>query len=307
MGTEENLLSRMNTQYHKFSKGQKKLVSYITENYDKAAFFTAAKLGETVGVSESTVVRFAIHLGYKGYPEFQKALEELVRNKLNSIQRMEVTYGRVPQSEILDTVLRADIEKIKLTMENIDHNAFELAVETILEAKSIYIVGIRSCAPLASFLGFYFNLLFDNVHLMHTNSSSELFEQMIHISKDDVIIGISFPRYSMRTLKALEFANNRNAKVITLTDSIHSPMNLYSSCNLIARSDMASIVDSLVAPLSVINALVVALCMRKQREVTATLEDLEKIWDEYQVYNNDEINLADGKEIEIRNPDELED
>ena len=307
MGTEENLLSRMNTQYHKFSKGQKKLVSYITDNYDKAAFFTAAKLGETVGVSESTVVRFAIHLGYKGYPEFQKALEELVRNKLNSIQRMEVTYGRVPQSEILDTVLRADIEKIKLTMENIDHNAFELAVETILEAKSIYIVGIRSCAPLASFLGFYFNLLFDNVHLMHTNSSSELFEQMIHISKDEVIIGISFPRYSMRTLKALEFANNRNAKVITLTDSIHSPMNLYSSCNLIARSDMASIVDSLVAPLSVINALVVALCMRKQREVTATLEDLEKIWDEYQVYNNDEINLADGKEIEIRNPDELED
>ena len=307
MGTEENLLSRMNTQYHKFSKGQKKLVSYITDNYDKAAFFTAAKLGETVGVSESTVVRFAIHLGYKGYPEFQKALEELVRNKLNSIQRMEVTYGRVPQSEILDTVLRADIEKIKLTMENIDHNAFELAVETILEAKSIYIVGIRSCAPLASFLGFYFNLLFDNVHLMHTNSSSELFEQMIHISKDDVIIGISFPRYSMRTLKALEFANNRNAKVITLTDSIHSPMNLYSSCNLIARSDMASIVDSLVAPLSVINALVVALCMRKQKEVTATLEDLEKLWDEYQVYNNDEINLADGKEIEIRNPDELED
>ena len=307
MGTEENLLSRMNTQYHKFSKGQKKLVSYITDNYDKAAFFTAAKLGETVGVSESTVVRFAIHLGYKGYPEFQKALEELVRNKLNSIQRMEVTYGRVPQSEILDTVLRADIEKIKLTMENIDHNAFELAVETILEAKSIYIVGIRSCAPLASFLGFYFNLLFDNVHLMHTNSSSKLFEQMIHISKDDVIIGISFPRYSMRTLKALEFANNRNAKVITLTDSIHSPMNLYSSCNLIARSDMASIVDSLVAPLSVINALVVALCMRKQKEVTATLEDLEKIWDEYQVYNNDEINLADGKEIEIRNPDELED
>ena len=307
MGTEENLLSRMNTQYHKFSKGQKKLVSYITDNYDKAAFFTAAKLGETVGVSESTVVRFAIHLGYKGYPEFQKALEELVRNKLNSIQRMEVTYGRVPQSEILDTVLRADIEKIKLTMENIDHNAFELAVETILEAKSIYIVGIRSCAPLASFLGFYFNLLFDNVHLMHTNSSSELFEQMIHISKDDVIIGISFPRYSMRTLKALEFANNRNAKVITLTDSIHSPMNLYSSCNLIARSDMASIVDSLVAPLSVVNALVVALCMRKQREVTATLEDLEKIWDEYQVYNNDEINLADGKEIEIHNPDELED
>ena len=302
MGKGENLLNKMNVKYQKFSKGQKKLASYISDNYDKAAFMTAAKLGETVGVSESTVVRFAIHLGYKGYPEFQKALEELVRNKLNSIQRMEVTYGKVPQAEILDTVLHSDIDKIKMTMENIDHDAFEQAVETILDAKSIYIVGIRSCAPLASFLGFYFHLLFNQVHLLHTNSSSELFEQMIHISEEDLIIGISFPRYSMRTLKALEFANNRKARVITLTDSIHSPMNLYSSCNLIARSDMASIVDSLVAPLSVINALVVALCMRKQKEVVATLEDLEKIWDEYQVYKNDEINMADGHDIKIRDP-----
>ena len=302
MGKGENLLNKMNVKYQKFSKGQKKLASYISDNYDKAAFMTAAKLGETVGVSESTVVRFAIHLGYKGYPEFQKALEELVRNKLNSIQRMEVTYGKVPQAEILDTVLHSDIDKIKMTMENIDHDAFEQAVETILDAKSIYIVGIRSCAPLASFLGFYFHLLFNQVHLLHTNSSSELFEQMIHISEEDVIIGISFPRYSMRTLKALEFANNRKARVITLTDSIHSPMNLYSSCNLIARSDMASIVDSLVAPLSVINALVVALCRRKQKEVVATLEDLEKIWDEYQVYKNDEINMADGHDIKIRDP-----
>ena len=302
MGKGENLLNKMNVKYQKFSKGQKKLASYISDNYEKDAFMTAAKLGETVGVSESTVVRFAIHLGYKGYPEFQKALEELVRNKLNSIQRMEVTYGKVPQAEILDTVLHSDIDKIKMTMENIDHDAFEQAVETILDAKSIYIVGIRSCAPLASFLGFYFHLLFNQVHLLHTNSSSELFEQMIHISEEDVIIGISFPRYSMRTLKALEFANNRKARVITLTDSIHSPMNLYSSCNLIARSDMASIVDSLVAPLSVINALVVALCMRKQKEVVATLEDLEKIWDEYQVYKNDEINMADGHDIKIRDP-----
>ena len=290
MGTEENLLSRMNTQYHKFSKGQKKLVSYITDNYDKAAFFTAAKLGETVGVSESTVVRFAIHLGYKGYPEFQKALEELVRNKLNSIQRMEVTYGRISQSHILETVLQSDQEKIKDTLEHIDEHAFELAVDTIIKAKHIYIVGIRSCAPLAAFMAFYFNLMFENVTLLQTNNSSELFEQMVRISKDDVIIGISFPRYSMRTLKAMEFANNRNAKVITLTDSVHSPMNLYSSCNLIARSDMASIVDSLVAPLSVINALIVALCMKKQGEVAKTLETLEDIWNE-----NDEINYIDDK------------
>ena len=272
------------------SKGQKLLATYITDNYDKAVFLTAAKLGTTVGVSESTVVRFATHLGYKGYPEFQKALEELVRNKLNSVQRMEVTYGRISQSKILETVLTSDADKIKTTMEKIDHNAFELAVNTILNAKNIYIVGIRSCAPLASFLGFYLTLMFDHVQLLTTNSSSELFEQMVRIDKEDVIIGISFPRYSMRTLKTLEFANNRNSKVITLTDSVHSPMNLYSSCNLIAKSDMASIVDSLVAPLSVINALIVALCMKKQSEVVGTLESLEKIWDEYQVYDNDEIN-----------------
>lgn len=299
MSNTEHLLSKINMQYQSFSKGQKKLAAYIKENYDKAAFLTAAKLGETVGVSESTVVRFATHLGYKGYPEFQRELEELVRNKLNSIQRMEVTYGKVPQSEILDTVLHSDIDKIKMTLEAVDHEAFNLAVETILSAKNIYVVGIRSCAPLAEFLAFYLNLIFDGVRLLNTNSASELFEQMIRIGENDVIIGISFPRYSMRTLKTLEFANNRNAKVITLTDSIHSPMNLYSSCNLIARSDMASIVDSLVAPLSVINALVVALSMRKQKTVVATLEALEKIWDEYQVYNNDEINLADNHEIEL--------
>lgn len=302
MSNTERLLSKINVQYQNFSKGQKKLAAYIKENYDKAAFLTAAKLGETVGVSESTVVRFATHLGYKGYPEFQRELEELVRNKLNSIQRMEVTYGKVPQSEILDTVLHSDIEKIKMTLEAVDHEAFNLAVETILNAENIYVVGIRSCAPLAEFLAFYLNLIFDGVRLLNTNSASELFEQMIRIGERDVIIGISFPRYSMRTLKALEFANNRNAKVITLTDSIHSPMNLYSSCNLIARSDMPSIVDSLVAPLSVINALVVALSMRKQKTVVATLEALEKIWDEYQVYNNDEINLADDHEIELKDP-----
>ena len=222
-------------------------------------------------------------------------MEELVRTKLNSIQRMEVTYGRITQSEILESVLHSDIDKIKLTLANIDQNAFEMAVDTILNARKIYIVGIRSCAPLAEFLSFYLNLICDNVVPVHTNASSDVFEQMIRISEEDVIIGISFPRYSMRTLKALEFASNRKAKVITLTDSIHSPINLYSSCNLIARSDMASIVDSLVAPLSVINALVVALCMKKQNEVITTLETLEEIWDEYQVYSSDELNLAEDK------------
>lgn len=299
MANTNDLLNRINKNYSKMSKGQKLLATYITDNYDKAVFLTAAKMGEIVGVSESTVVRFAMSLGYKGYPEFQNALEELVRNKLNSVQRMEVTYGRISQSDILQTVLQSDADKIKTTLEKIDHNAFDLAVDTILGARNIYIVGIRSCAPLASFLSFYLNLMFDNVRLLHTNSSSEIFEQMVRIGEDDVIIGISFPRYSMRTLKALEFANNRNAKVITITDSIHSPMNLYSSCNLIADSDMASIVDSLVAPLSVINALIVALCMKKQNEVAKTLTTLEEIWDEYQVYDNDEIDLIDDS-IKIR-------
>lgn len=305
MTQSENLLARINRQYPKLSKGQKHLANYIIEHYDKAVFLTAAKLGQEVGVSESTTVRFATQLGYDGFPQFHRALEELVRNRLNSIQRMEFTYGRVPQSEILDTVLQSDVEKIKMTLEQMDHSAFNLAVDTILRAKTIYIVGIRSCAPLASFLSFYLNLIFDDVRLLHTNSSSEIFEQMIRIGEKDVIIGISFPRYSMRTLKAMEFANNRKAKVITLTDSVHSPMNLYSSCNLIARSDMASIVDSLVAPLSVINALVVALCMRKQKDVMHTLESMEKIWDEYQVYSNDEINYIDER-IKIKFPEERE-
>ena len=295
MGTNNELLQKIDDGYAKFSKGQKKLADYIRRDYDKAAFLTAAKMGQVVGVSESTVVRFATALGYSGYPAFQKALEEMVRTRLNSIQRMEVTYGRITQGEILASVLQSDIEKIKLTMESIDHEAFELAVETILKARKVYVVGIRSCAPLASFLSFYLNLLCEDVTAVSTTSSSEIFEQLIRIGEEDVIIGISFPRYSMRTLKALEFASNRKAKVITLTDSIHSPMNLYSSCNLIARSDMASIVDSLVAPLSVVNALVVALCMKKQKEVVSTLEMLEEIWDEYQVYSGDELDKVSGK------------
>ena len=298
MQNKNELLQKINDGYPKFSKGQKKLAEFIREDYDKAAFLTAAKMGEEVGVSESTVVRFAMALGYDGYPGFQKALGELVRTKLNSIQRMEVTYGRISQGEILASVLQSDIEKIKLTMEAIDQGAFEMAVDTILNARKIYVVGIRSCAPLASFLCFYLNLVCDDVTAVNTSSPSEIFEQMLRIGEEDVMIGISFPRYSMRTLKALEYASNRKAKVITLTDSVHSPMTLYSSCNLIARSDMASIVDSLVAPLSVVNALVVALCMKKQNEVISTLTALEGIWDEYQVYNKDELNMV-GEKVEL--------
>ena len=292
MEQTDNLLLRIQKYDKTFSKGQKRLAAYVLKNYDKAVFLTASKLGKEVGVSESTTVRFATQLGYKGFPEFHRALEELVRNKLNSIQRMKVTYGHVPEAEILDTVFQSDIEIIKLTMEHIDHAAFEMAVETLLSARTIYIIGIRSCAPLASFLSFYLNMILDDVRLIQTSSASEIFEQMIRIGDQDAIIGISFPRYSMRTLK-----------VITLTDSVHSPINLYSSCNLIARSDMASIVDSLVAPLSVVNALVVALCMKRQKEVVHTLETMEKIWDEYQVYSNDEMEHADDT-IKMLNPEQ---
>ena len=304
MRSKNELLKKIEDGYPKFSKGQKKLADFIRLDYDKAAFLTAARMGEEVGVSESTVVRFAMALGYDGYPEFQRALGEMLRMKLNSIQRMEVTYGRISQGEILATVLHSDIEKIKLTMEAIDHETFETAVNVILNARRIYVIGIRSCAPLASFLCFYLHLVCDNVIEVNTSSPREIFEQMIRINEEDVIIGISFPRYSMRTLKALEYASNRKAKVITLTDSVHSPMTIYSSCNLIARSDMASIVDSLVAPLSVVNALVVALCMKKQKEVITTLETLEEIWDEYQVYNKDELNMV-GDKMEMPGAREL--
>lgn len=256
---------------------------------------TAAKLGAQADVSESTTVRFAMQLGYAGFPEFHRALEELVMNKLNSIQRMQMTYGRVPQGEILGTVLQSDIEKIKMTMDEVSPEAFEQAVEMLLKARTIYIVGIRSCAPLASFLSFYLHMIFDDVRLIQTSSASEIFEQMIRIGEEDVMIGISFPRYSLRTQKALEFASRRKAKVLTITDSVHSPLNVWASCRLIAKSDMASIVDSLVAPLSLINALVVALCMKRQASVVETLETMEEIWDEYQVYSNDELSPDTGK------------
>lgn len=293
MENRYDIITRINQYYGKMSKGQKTIANFIYDHYDQAVFMTAAKLGDTVGVSESTVVRFASYVGYSGYPEFQKDLEEWVQNKINSVQKIDAKYGRSTQSEILTSVLSADIEKITDTISNLDPAAFETAVNIILEAKNIYIMGIRSCAPLADFLHFYLNMIRGNVILLRTTSVSETFEQMIRIDEKDAMIGISFPRYSMRTLKAMEFANDRNAKVIAITDSVHSPMNLYSSCNLLARSDMVSIVDSLVAPLSLINALVVAMCLKRPADVTKNLKELESAWNSYQVYLNDEINFID--------------
>ena len=300
---EENrndIITRMNEKFVSMSKSHKKIAAFITDHYEQAVFMTAARLGENLGISESTVVRFASGLGYDGYPEFQKALEEWVQSKLSTVQKISVKYGKSTQSEILSAVLTADIEKIQDTIENLDPVAFEAAVDSILEAENIYIVGIRSCEPLADFLSFYLHMIRGNVHLIRTTNVSELFEQMIRINEKDAVSGISFPRYSMRPLKAMEFANDRNAKVITITDSVHSPMNLYSSCNLLARSDMVSIVDSLVAPLSVINALVVALCLKCPKEVKQGLETLEDVWNTYQVYYNDEINYIGDEPMMVR-------
>ena len=292
-GSEKDVICLIEEKYGKMSKSHRKIADFIKEHYDQAVFMTAAKTGEVLGVSESTVVRFASALGFDGFPDFQKTLAAWVKDKLNAVSKMGVKYGQSSQSELLTTVLRGDMEKINDTIERVDPVAFETAIDTIVSAKNIYIVGIRSCEPLADFLSFYLNMIRGNVILLRTTSVSEMFEQMIRIDEQDALIGISFPRYSMRTLKAMEFANDRNAKVIAITDSPHSPMNLYSSCNLFARSDMVSIVDSLVAPLSLINALVVALCLKCPREVKENLEMLEQTWNNYQVYLNDEINFID--------------
>lgn len=293
MELEKDVIQIIDEKYPKMSKSHKSIARFIKEDYDQAVFMTAAKIGEKLSISESTVVRFASGLGYDGYPEFQKKLAEWVKNKLNVVQKVSSKYGKSSQSELLRSVLTSDMEKISDTLHTMDPVAFEAAINVILEAKTIYIVGIRSCEPLADFLSFYLNMIRGNVVLLRTTSVSEMFEQMIRIDERDAVIGISFPRYSMRTLKAMEFATDRNAKVISITDNVHSPMCLYSSCNLFARSDMVSIVDSLVAPLSVINALVVALCLRVPDEVKKNLETLETTWNNYQVYLNDEINFID--------------
>ncbi len=292
-------ISRINEKFNKMSKSHKKLATFVIDHYEQAAFMTAAKMAKTVGISEATVVRFAYALEYEGYPEFQSSLADWVKKKLNTVQSIGAKYGSSTQAEILTSVLSADIEKIEDTIEHIDVQAFEAAVDIILGAKHVYIIGLRSCKPMAQFLHFYLNIIRGDVKLIDSTSTSETFEQMLRISGEDVVIGISFPRYSMRTLKAMEMANDKNAKVITITDSIHSPMCLYSSCNLLARSDMVSIVDSLVAPLSIINALVVAMCLKKPEDVRKNLESLEYAWDNYQVYLKDEIDFIDEEMLNV--------
>ena len=286
-----DLITKIQSELPGFSKGQKQIARFILEHYDKAAFMTASRLGVTVGVSESTVVRFATELGYDGYPHLQRALQEMIRNKLTSVQRMEVAGDRMGGRDVLQTVLHADTDMIRVTLDEIDRDAFQGAVDALMGAKRIYILGVRSSSALASFVGFYFNLLFENVTLVHTNSVSEIFEQVLRVGPGDVLFGISFPRYSKRTLSAMKYARDRGARVIALTDSQLSPLARVADHVLLARSDMASFVDSLVAPLSVINALIVAVGMSRRDEIEQTFNKLERIWEEYDVYEKPEDDI----------------
>ena len=267
-----------------FSKGQKKIANFILESYDKAAFMTASRLGKRVGVSESTVVRFAAELGYDGYPDMQRSLQKMIRNRLTSVQRIEVANDRLEDHDLLSTVLQSDMEKIRLTLEEVDREGFDRAVDAIVSARKIYIIGVRSSAAIASFLSFYLNLIFEDVCLVTANTASDIFESLLRVGEGDVVVGISFPRYSSRTVQAMRLARSRGATTVAITDSEASPLAANSTYTLKARSDMASFVDSLVAPLSMVNALLVAVSRRKNDDLARTFRTLEEIWDEYGVY-----------------------
>lgn len=284
----KQLLAKIEKRYSSLSKGHKKIADYITANYDKAAFMTAAKLGNKVGISESTVVRFATELGYDGYPELQKNLQEVVKNRLTSVQRMEVAGTTASGGDILEKALVSDIETIKATREQTSREAFNASVEAINKARHIYVLGVRSSAPLASFAAFYLNFVYDHVTLIESTGTGESFEQTFRINSDDVCIAISFPRYSKQTINTLQFISDRGATVISITDSENSPIARFATHLLIARSNMVSFVDSLVAPLSLINALIAAAAKEKSEEVYNNLNTLENIWDEYQVYQTHE-------------------
>lgn len=280
-----DILTNIQENMSGFSKGQKLIANYILNYYDKAAFMTASKLGKTVNVSESTVVRFAAELGYDGYPSMQKALQEMIRNKLTSVQRIEVTNDRIGDQDVLSTVMQSDMDKIRITMDEIDRESFASAVDAICNARNIYVLGVRSASVLADFLAFYFQYIFERVINIDTVSISEVFEQTIHVDADDVFIGLSFPRYSKRTVTAMEYAKSRGAQVVAITDSKASPLVPLADFALIAKSDMASFVDSLVAPLSLVNALIVAVSRKKDKELQVTLSKLEEIWAKYEVYD----------------------
>ena len=280
----EDILSILQHSASGFSKGQRTLANYITESYDKAAFMTASRLGKTVGVSESTVVRFAVELGYDGYPSMQKAMQEMVLNRLTSVQRIEVANDRIGNQDVLSMVLQSDADKLRQTAELVNRDEFRIAVNKIRSAKRIFILGARSAAPLANFLGYYLEFMFNNVRVITSSGASEVFEKLMGLTQDDVLIAFSFPRYSAATVKGAQYSRTTGATVIGFTDSRLSPLGQNSDYVLVAKSDMVSLVDTLVAPLSVVNALIVALASGQEQILSKTFDALERVWEEYNVY-----------------------
>ena len=286
----QDLMKLIQIKFPRLSKGQKLIADFILKNYDKAAFMTAAKLGDSVGVSESTVVRFAIELGFSGYPKLQKALQELIKNKLTSVQRLELSNDYACEENVLRGVLKSDIENLRATLEKINLENFNSVIDEIFKANTVYIVGLRSSSAIAEFLGFYLRLIIKDVRVVAHNISN-IFEQMINCDEGDLVIGIGFPRYALRTINGLEFAKERKAKVVAITDSNVSPLATVADYALIAQSNMASFVDSLVAPLSVINALIVAVGVREKDKITSTFYELEELWKNYDIYSYNQNNI----------------
>ena len=281
---ENDIISKLQSELASYSKGQRRIAQYIIEEYNKAAFMTAARLGSTVGVSESTVVRFAVSLGFDGYPAMQKAMQEMVLNRLTSVQRLEVASDRIGNQDIVSMVLQSDIEKLRRTEETLSREDFGNAVDAIVAAKRVYILGVRSAAPLANFLGYYLRYLSDNVYIVTASGASEMFEQIVGVNADDAVIAFSFPRYSTTVVKGAQYCADAGATVIGLTDSRESPLAQVCNHVLLAKSDMVSLVDSLVAPLSVVNALIVGVTARRSVELARRLDALEHIWEDYHVY-----------------------
>ena len=278
------LISHIQSQYTRFSKGQKLIAQYILKNYDKVAFMTACKLGEAVGVSESTVVRFANALGYSGYPKLQDALQELIKNKLTTVQRVDMIKEFNDDSAILKKIVKSDIDNIKDTLDEIDEKAFEEASNRILKAKRIYIVGMRSSFTIAQYLGFYLGIILDSVHVIRTDMG-DAFEQVVKINEDDVLIAISFPRYSKKSYQIVSYAKEKGAHIVSLTDSLFAPVASFTDNLLLVKSNMASFVDSLVPALSIANALIVSVGMKEKEDIKQHFDDLEAIWEKYSVYD----------------------
>ncbi|NLO24908.1 MAG: MurR/RpiR family transcriptional regulator [Clostridiales bacterium] len=285
----KDLMKLISSSFSELSKGQKLIAQFITTHYDKAAFMTAAKLGERVGVSESTVVRFAIALGYEGYPELQRALQELIKTKLTTVQRIEMTSDYVNDNGVFRKILRSDMDNIRVTLEEIDEETYNRAVDLLLNGKRIYIVGLRTSTALADIMGFYLNLILGNVRVV-SQGISDIYEQLINVGEGDVVVAISFPRYSRRTVEAMGFVKSKGVTTIAITDGPLSPLLNYADLSLYAKSNMASFVDSLVAPLSLINALVIAVSLKQKNKITDIFKGLEEVWGKYNVYSDKDRN-----------------